>query len=299
MITRSMPSRRLVAIITLVVQDTHGMVLSRASGMLRISHRLQDGWDTIRQSEPRHDEMSQCVCAAPSSKHGTGLFACRDLPSGTVATFYPVHALGIGANRLQFSDCRLSGDRSYVVEVWHLSLRDWAPQMWIDADPSLRVDGWLGHLANDAASCAARADEAQLLEYYSECARLTNAVMVPFGHGCAPLMCVVTTRALRRGEEVLISYGHDYWITRGQEQELTLEEGEEISKKAATPAVVAARRASTEPAYAAQAAVEAGYAPEISRFEQVFAAVAREAASESLDARDITDMRALRRELQY
>ena len=59
-----------------------------------------------------------------------------------------------------------------------------------------------------------------------------------------------------------------------------------LTKKARTPAVVAAGKAATEPTYAVQAAVEAEYAPEIGRFEQVFAAAARDAASESTDGQD-------------
>lgn len=286
--------RSTLIVISFIAHHAHGMVLARARGLLRVSQLLQDSWDTIRQSEPRHNEMSQRVRAAPSSTHGTGLFARQDLASGTVTTFYPVHALGMGANRLEFEDGRISKDhdemRSCVVDIWHKSLRKWAPDMWIDADPSRCVDGWLGHLANDAASCAAGADEAQILDYYSECARSTNAVMVPYGHGCAPLMCVVTTRDVREGDELLISYGHNYWITRGCGAP-SAAEGDEVSKKASTPAIVAASDAATEPAIAAQSAVEAEYAPEISRFEQIFAAAAREAASESMDARDIIDER--------
>ena len=156
--------------------------------------------------------------------------------------------------------------------------------MWIDADPSRRVDGWLGHMANDAASCAAGAYEAQILEYYAECTRSANAVMVPFGHSCAPLMCVVTTCDVREGDELLISYGHSYWIRKELKGALSADEGAEMSKKAATPAVVDALFAMMAPAVRAQAEVEADYAPEISRLEQVFAAAAREAAFEKREA---------------
>jgi hypothetical protein len=277
---------RRVAVL-LLMHCAQGMVLSRAKSLLEISRLLQDNWNTVRQTDPRHDEMSERVCAALSSKHGTGLFACQDLPSGTLATLYPVHALGVGANRLEleFDDgrrCPRSEDRPYAVEIWHKSLQDWAPQMWIDADPRRLIPGWLGHMANDAASCAGAAEE-QILAYYEECARATNAVMVPYGHECAPLMCIVTTCDVAEGDELLLSYGHTYWITRGMGRPA---DGDEL-----TPAVVAAGAAVTEPALAVQVAIETEYAPEIGRFEQLFAAAARDATSEAIDGRDVVDER--------
>ena len=61
---------------------------------------LQDGWDNVLAEEVRHRTMSGCVRASPSSVcDGTGLFACEDLPS--VATLYPVHALGLGSTRME------------------------------------------------------------------------------------------------------------------------------------------------------------------------------------------------------
>ena len=174
--------------------------------MLRICQVLQDGWDNVL-AEPREvrlKAMSGCVRASPSSVcDGTGLFSCEDLPSGTVATLYPVHALGLGSLRmeLEFDDgqrCQRLDGSPYRVEIWHKSLQDWgAEQMWIDADPSRRIDGWLGHLANDPATSAATlgagATEAQLKRYYEEAAAASNAVMVPYGEAplrAAPTLCL-------------------------------------------------------------------------------------------------------------
>ena len=181
-------------------------VLARAQSMLRICQVLQDGWDNVL-AEPREvrlKAMSGCVRASPSSVcDGTGLFACEDLPSGTVATLYPVHALGLGSTRmeLEFDDgqrCQRLDGSPYRVQIWHKSLQDWgAEQMWIDADPSRRIDGWLGHLANDPATSAATlgagATEAQLKRYYEEAAAASNAVMVPYGEAplrAAPTLCL-------------------------------------------------------------------------------------------------------------
>jgi len=323
-------------------------VLARAQSMLRICKVLQDGWDNVLAREVRLKAMSGCVRASPSSVcDGTGLFACEDLPSGTVATLYPVHALGLGSTRmeLEFDDgqcCQRLDGSPYRVEIWHDSLRDWsAEQMWIDADPSRRIDGWLGHLANDPATSAATlgagATEAQLTRYDEEAAAASNAVMVPYGeaphppsacrdaspryalshpvgsrallcagHGCAPLMAVVTTRAVSKGDELLLSYGHEYWVTLGASEGLpaTTAGSDDAAVAAAAAAVQRARAAvqqadpavrrlaegQVEHAFTVQAAVELEYAAEIGRFQTVFEMAAKQAASEGIRG-DVADER--------
>ena len=84
--------------------------------------------------------------------------------------------------------------------------------MWVDTNPGLpSVDGWLAHFANDVAACSSAGDETSILAYYDRCGRAANAVLVPFGDA-APLMCLVSTRDVKAGEEILIAYGHDYWM---------------------------------------------------------------------------------------
>ena len=63
---------------------------------------------------------------------------------------------------------------------------------------------------NDAAACAGDS-EAAILEYYETCEAEANCVMLPFGDA-APLMALVATRDVAAGDELLLSYGHSYWI---------------------------------------------------------------------------------------
>ena len=44
------------------------------------------------------------VHAAPSLQHGLGAFASADLEAETVATLYPVHSIGLGAQRISAED---------------------------------------------------------------------------------------------------------------------------------------------------------------------------------------------------
>merc|ERR1712060_404877 len=103
-------------------------------------------------------------------------------------------------------------DRGYRLEPWHDALEPWAPDLWIDANPQRdSVSGWVGHLLNDAATCAGGSD-AEILQYYETGCKECNCVMIPCGEA-APLMAVYTLRPVDRGEELLFSYGHDYWLS--------------------------------------------------------------------------------------
>ena len=68
----------------------------------------------------------------------------------------------------------------------------------------------MAHLANDVQPCAG-GSEAEILAYYAACASETNCAMLPFGTA-APIMALVATRDIKAGEELLISYGHSYWL---------------------------------------------------------------------------------------
>ena len=95
--------------------------------------------------------------AGPSALHGRGLIASRDAPAGSILALYPVHALGDEkhclADEAISSDFEAATSRPYRVDAGHASLKAWAPDLWVDASPNLPlVDGWLGHLVNDAAA---------------------------------------------------------------------------------------------------------------------------------------------------
>ena len=164
------------------------------------------------------DEISGAAAAGPSPLHGRGLIAARDAPAGSILALYPVHALGDEKHCLADQD--LSGDfeaatsRPYRVDAGHASLKEWAPDLWVDASPNVPlVDGWLGHLVNDAAACS-EYDEQAILAYY-EAPRNVVITRLP---DAPPLLCWVATRDLRAGDEAVGLYGHDYWLSRGGER---------------------------------------------------------------------------------
>ena len=129
--------------------------------------------------------------------------------------------------------------------------------MWIDANPDRELRaGWIGHLLNDAAVCAGASDE-EILHYYRTGARQCNCVMLPCGEA-APLMAVYTTCDVAHGEELLFSYGHDYWLSHT---------GKDVPPD--SEAVAQVRRAWNEDLIGALAHMEEQYQPEIRVLEAV------------------------------
>lgn len=169
------------------------------------------------QLPPRlREDLLLNVEAAPSPRHGLGAFTKRHLPAFTIGSLYPVHALGIGTSGNCTDDdaayfAGLEAPSAYRLMLLHHSLHAWAPGMWCDANPTRpHAAGWLAHLANDAAVCRA-ATEASLLAYYAQSQRDCNSMLVPFGE-VVPLMALCTTRDVAAGEELLIPYGHNFWL---------------------------------------------------------------------------------------
>ena len=95
-------------------------------------------------------------------------------------------------------------------------------------------------------------------------------------------MAVVTTRAISEGEELLLSYSHEYWVTRGA---VTSDDAAVVTAAVAQRARAAIQQAdpavrrAMERAVEIERAVELEYAAEIGRFQTIFEMAAKQAAS--------------------
>ena len=175
----------------------------------------------------RLGELVNATTAAPSPIAGTGLFAARDLPAGTIVALYPAHAIGRGEQCMSYDtdtdyfkkqmssgpardSCpyrqNVLGDRS-LFGVANDQIED---PFFIHANPEQPlVDGWTAHLVNDAVMCDA-GDEESVVRYYEASLARRNCLIVPVGP--APLMGYATTRDVEAGEELLTTYGAEYWV---------------------------------------------------------------------------------------
>jgi hypothetical protein len=170
---------------------------------------------------------------------GMGMFAKQNIQQGTIISFYPVHAIGVDfgdssvciasndvsqdyfshrdSNAAQntnnnSNDCNyqqyLIGSRplagNCVAELFD------GDNLFVDVDPN-QVDkpGWKGHYVNDAAVVESSGEEG-ILQYYQRSRRGKNCVHVPLGP--CPILAVVTTRKVEKGEELFTTYGGSYWL---------------------------------------------------------------------------------------
>ena len=75
-------------------------------------------------------------------------------------------------------------------------------------DSDIPSNCWISHYINDGATVL-KNSEIGMLDYYTESKRKKNCVHIPFGP--APIIATVTTKKVKKGEELFTSYGCIYW----------------------------------------------------------------------------------------
>ena len=185
---------------------------------------------------------------------GNGLFATEDIPAGQIVTFYPVHTLGVVTVEEEDGDETYysvalgkknnNGEKEHaggVVEsttnvagsAYTLYLLGTRPLAGVDLDKCIEgvrpfadiqtsrpiVRGWMGHLINDGAIVTKVNDT----KYYTNSLQAQNCVIAPFGP--SPVLVAVTTKPVRKGDELFASYGYSYW------SEMLAEEDESVRHK--------------------------------------------------------------------
>ena len=182
---------------------------------------LANEWSNVAE-QIGIDELGELAEARPSDIHGTGLFATRDLEMGTLVTLYrPDLTVDDTGKALMidqtdsdyfqdFQKAQAPGSRQYFVfppGVKTSAIPDRCPRFWVAANPAKEaVPGFLGHLANDGASCA---DDGDVERYLCESTEKANACLVPL---CIPLMGLVLAADVKSGDELLVTYGYDAWL---------------------------------------------------------------------------------------
>ena len=210
-------------------------------GVLDRMQKLMEG-DSKSISMQDFQKMIQKVVSCGESSipgAGKGLFAKKNIKKGTLIGFYPVHGLGVEFEDGSSVCCGMtSEDQSYFDESEDLNSNyiqyllgsrqigsaDFGEdtQLFVDVNPS-RVEPsgcWNGHLVNDGATLSENSEQG-MLDYYTSSQRCKNCVHIPFGP--SPLLAVVTTRKVKKGEELFTTYGCLYWL------ETILKPGEECA----------------------------------------------------------------------
>lgn len=160
-----------------------------------------------------HEELFKLdlsrVFVAPSPIHGMGLFAAFDLPAHQIVTLFPASkgfgkymANGASAFML-YHNVDVTGEElnpRYRLGLHHGNRSDF----FIEADPNAPLrQGWLGHMINDV--CTLESLTAKSVKRYMQTSdRQSNVGYVQFNSG---LVAIVTKRAIKEGDELLMSYG--------------------------------------------------------------------------------------------
>mmetsp|Transcript_15140 Transcript_15140/g.23458 ORF Transcript_15140/g.23458 Transcript_15140/m.23458 type:complete len:307 (-) Transcript_15140:261-1181(-) len=161
---------------------------------------------------------------------GRGLFATEGIPKGQVITCYPGDALLTKSD--EYNDL-LWGTHVPTADLWDGNAvfegTESSPPLTsysVSVDEKYSVLGlpslddnpaYFGHYANDGAGIdefgldieEELGEEGNIASYVSRSNALRNAVHTPFKGGTH--MVTVATRDIQAGEEILVTYGPDYW----------------------------------------------------------------------------------------
>lgn len=220
--------------------------LRRAS--VAVSAATSDGvFDATPSLARLRKRVRQSTDVGPSSlggHAGLGLFATKNVKAGTVVGLYPAHALGCEVGETSAFVTGNAEDAAYFEGRPHATspylhatdqpifrrpsllspLFDESegttppPPLYLDVNPHRNEeldDIWTSHYINDGASLldvragGASAEEG-IERYYAESARRKNCVHVPFGP--SPVLATVTTKKVKKGQELFTSYGAVYWL---------------------------------------------------------------------------------------
>ena len=159
-------------------------------------------------------------CVQSSEIHGDGLFATRSIEPGELVTFYPADALLVwedgnraGSDMMIFFGAHIPQEDRDAADIANERVRHYelysSPRISAVGDPSRRDDpSYLGHFANDGATCASPAEVAEYQRASSVAANV-EAILL---EGCHFALRAV--RPIAAGDEVLRSYGEGYWLAR-------------------------------------------------------------------------------------
>jgi len=159
---------------------------------------------------------------------GLGLFAKKPIKANTIVSFYPAHALGLDVDGQQKFVCSQE-DQEYFQKhpsskSSYLHCTDQPlfkrpsflskivndEPIYLDVNPDRPiVDGWASQMINDGAKITANTEEG-VLAYYQASKREKNCIHIPFGP--SPIMATVTTKKVKKGQELLTTYGGTYWL---------------------------------------------------------------------------------------
>ena len=185
--------------------------------------------------------LNRCrILPSTRTAAGNGLFASRDIRLGELITIFPADAIlfrdaemeevsGVIYGNVRTAECgSLTDDAARDYEIRISSIHS------IVGDPSMTDDAaYLGHIANDGA-CLTEGDDKSRTRYSQQSADGANGVFKDIHQGCH--MGLFSLRPISNGEEIFVSYGEGYWLSRGSNEAYReWQRGDEIRRRRNTP----------------------------------------------------------------
>jgi SET domain-containing protein len=159
-----------------------------------------------------------------SKIHGNGLFASKDIKSGEIITFYPGDIL------VYYPDKNRDKINNVVGYIFSEELKDnkelnaafnnnkkYYKDYQLVVNETYSIIGvpeindnpmYLGHICNDGARGHTEKDK-QIYEKVSVIK--SNAY---FKNICDCMMAVIAIKDIKKDDEILVTYGHGYWLSR-------------------------------------------------------------------------------------
>lgn len=171
-----------------------------------------------------------CAQLQDSPIHGRGLFAVLDIPANTIITYHPAHFIftkgGYYAHNGQAKESHYTlaaYKRSYSYECV-VGCGDLVRERFILIGDPGKTDNplLLGHMLNDSCGNIFHKVKATKLrkeryfidlvkKYYTTMEKNRNCGIDENSNGS--VVCIMTTRDVKKGEELLTGYGMLYWLT--------------------------------------------------------------------------------------
>lgn len=230
---------------------------------------------------PFLSSLTKSVQVQKSSIHGMGLVATRNIKQGSLLCLYPAHAIGSEQDGFvwessddnqnayfqnhapSLSSFILCTDQPFFSRTSLLQTDD---SLYIDVNPTimdLKSTAWVSHFINDGSTVQNLSEEG-ILEYYQRSNAARNCIHIPFGP--SPVLATIATRKIKKGDELLTTYGSLYWLGESR----SMSGGEPVVDWTKVPSVKLEMQASALSLQTAVKGVDQVYASEIKLLSEFF-----------------------------
>jgi len=161
-----------------------------------------------------------------SKIHGNGLFAKTNIKQGEVITIYPCDILAYYPEKnrdakehvVAYIFCDELNDNQEAKDLFHKNKKYYKDYQLVINETYSAIGlpeitnnpAYLGHLCNDGAMGHSEKDK----KIYETVSVLKSNAF--FKNICDCMMVVVAMKDIKENEEILVTYGHGYWLSRSR-----------------------------------------------------------------------------------